>query len=61
MCGDSKAGMETYEVEHCVCGHDVCRRIWSLTFGEQLICKRELRNTQHAHMHATIGMHASGA
>jgi len=47
--------METYEVDSCVHGHHVFRGIWNPTIGEQLVCKREVSNTQDVHAMAVVG------
>jgi len=46
--------METYEVDSCVHGHHVFRGIWNPTIGEQLVCKREVSNTQDVHAVAVM-------
>ena len=37
--------MEVYELESCVRGHHVYRRVWRATVDEQLECKPERATT----------------
>ena len=39
-------GLEKYKVSSCVHGHHVFKNIWRPTIGEQLVCKREVCNSQ---------------
>ena len=49
-----QAGMEVLQVESCVQGHHIYKRIWNLTVGEELSCMRKTINSKDPYAVAII-------
>ena len=45
MCGwgllNTCTCASTFDTISCICGHHVCKNVWTLTLGDELECRRE--------------------